>query len=69
METDEQKIHYALNLWANYIETGNVVLCAQDAQRQGERVKALDISQMKMVIRLRELAQMAATGKISVQNA
>lgn len=67
MENDESKIYYALTLWANYIETGNVVLDAQTAQKRGEKVNALDISQMKMVIRLRELAQMAATGKISVQ--
>lgn len=67
METDEQKIRFALDLWANYIETGHVTLCAKDAERLGDKVKALDLGQMKVVVRLRELAQMAETGKITVQ--
>ena len=67
METDEQKIYFALNLWANYIETGDVTLCAKDAERTGDKVKALDATQMKVIVRLRELAQMTAAGKITVQ--
>ena len=67
METDEQKIRFALDLWANYIETGHVVFCAKDMERRGEKVLVMDTAQMKAVVRLRELAQMAADGKITVQ--
>lgn len=68
METDEQKIYHALTLWANHIETGHITLGAQDAQKQGKTLNALEPSQMKIVLRLRELAQMALRGDISVQS-
>lgn len=66
MNTDEQKIGYALGLWANYIETGNILLCAEDAEKQGEKVKALNLEQMKTVVRLRDLAAKAYAGKITI---
>lgn len=56
-ETDDELIKRALGHWANHIETGNVVLSAQDAARTGERHEALSLDQMKLVIRLRELAE------------
>lgn len=68
METDTQKIYYALSLWANHIETGDIVLCAEDAKRQGREINALNPDQMKTVIRLRELAQMALVGRIQISS-
>lgn len=56
-ESDESLIRNALTMWANYIETGNVVLSAKDAQQARKPFKALDHQQMKLVIRLRELAE------------
>lgn len=56
VESDENLIHTALQMWANYIETGNVALTAKDAQNASKPFKALDLHQMKLVIRLRELA-------------
>ena len=63
METDGQLIHHALHMRANLIETGNPLFSAIDAQNQNRsrpahellQIKALDINQMKLVIRLREL--------------
>lgn len=66
MTTDEQKIYYALSMWANYIETGNICLGAEDARKQGMKTNPLDESQMRHVIRLRELARAALQGKVSI---
>ena len=44
-------------MWANYIETGNPVLTAQDAEKQKKPFKALSSDQMRLVVRLRELAE------------
>ena len=57
MKTDADLICNALHLWANYIETRNVLLSAQDAQAQNKPFKALSTDQMKLVVRLRELAE------------
>lgn len=54
---DNELIYYALCYWANYIETGDVARSGKDAEVMGKEVNALDIDQMKMVIRLRELAE------------
>lgn len=66
METDTSKIAYALGMWRNFIQTGDMSMSAEDAKRSGERVNALDIEQMKFVIRLDELAQKALQGKIKI---
>lgn len=55
-ETDEHLVRNALQMWANYIETGNVNLSAKDAQAARKPFRALGVDQMKLVIRLRELA-------------
>ncbi len=60
---DRQIIAYALDLWANFIQTGELTMSAQDAERAGEPIKALSTDQMKMVIRLRDLAAKARKGK------
>ena len=54
--SDESLIHNALQRWANYIETGTVTLTAKDAQQAKRPFKALDHQQMKLVVRLRDLA-------------
>jgi hypothetical protein len=45
-----------LQMWANWIETGDVILSATDAENMGKKVLALKVEQMKTVIELRELA-------------
>jgi hypothetical protein len=65
-EKDNEIIYQALIMWANHIETGNVNLSAKDAQdipnvdfcgnKKKSIIKALDLNQMKLVIRIRELA-------------
>ena len=54
----EQKsdIANSLRMWANYIETRDVVLSATDAQQIGRFIAALNTEQMKRVVQLRELA-------------
>jgi len=39
--TNSEIIQFALGLWTNYIETGNISLSAQDAQDQGSKFNAL----------------------------
>ena len=53
----ELKAH-ALRMWANFIETGDLTISATDAINSGQRnmLKSLDIFQMKLIIRLREMA-------------
>ena len=66
MKTDQEKISYALNVWANYIETGDVTLCAADAKHFGVQGKTLNKDQLALVKRLRELAALATTGRMTV---
>lgn len=54
--TDEELVAHALDMWANYIETSNIGLSANDAAEQKAKFNALSLDQMKLVIRLRELA-------------
>lgn len=54
--TDRQLTCHALTMWANYIETGDVVRSAADNANMKEPVKALTLDQMRMVVRLRDLA-------------
>lgn len=58
-QTDHELIRTALHLWANHIETGNVALSARDAVHAHKPFKALSNDQMKLVVRLRELAEKA----------
>ena len=57
-EKDYQIKFYALNMWANYIETGDVTLSAKDAINCGlpNKIQPLELEQQKLIIRLRELA-------------
>lgn len=48
---------FALNMWANHIETGSVVLSAQDALNMKlQHTKPLTEEQRKFVARLRKMA-------------
>lgn len=60
---DSELVFYALGYWANYVETGEITLSAQDAQNAKRPFKALSQDQMVMVLRLRNLAQAHLTGK------
>ena len=57
--TDLELIVHALNMWANYIETGDLVLSAQDVKNMmsADKIKSLSLEQIKIVVRLRELAK------------
>lgn len=54
--SNPELIAFALNMWANFIETDNVALSARDAQQSGQPYSALSADQMRLVIRLRDLA-------------
>ena len=53
---EKSDIACALRMWSNYIETKDVSLSAQDAERMKKPIKALSTEQMKFVMELRELA-------------
>ena len=54
--TDGQVIAHALDMWANYIESGDPVLSAKDKHDMGYTLQPLDTDQMKLIIRLRDLS-------------
>lgn len=54
--TDRELSAFALDMWANRIETGDSNLSGKDAEQRELSINALDLAQMKLVIRLRELA-------------
>lgn len=54
--TDNQLAAHALDMWANYVETGEVSLSAKDAAERKLHFNALTLEQMKGVVRLRDLA-------------
>lgn len=60
---DSELVFSALGYWANYVETGEITLNAQDAQNSKRPFNALSLDQMTMVLRLRNLAQAHLTGK------
>lgn len=55
---DVNVISYALSMWANHIETGDVTLSKQDCKNCGyaDRVKNLSNDQAFFVARLRHLS-------------
>lgn len=55
--SDNELAAYALDMWANYVETGEVNCSAKDAEERKRPFNALTMEQMKGVIRLRELAE------------
>lgn len=61
METDAQLIAFALNMYANWIETGNSFMSANNAIKRHELPKALNDDQRALVVRLRCLANKQMT--------
>lgn len=57
-ETDNEIISFAVNMWANHIETGDGTISAADAvnMNRKDKIKYLEPRQQKFVMRLRELA-------------
>lgn len=55
--SDQELIFEALSMKANLIETGDPNLSAMDAKEAKLPFNALDLNQMKLIIRLRELAE------------
>jgi hypothetical protein len=47
---------FALEMWANYIETGNRAMSARDVRGRGGALVPLETSQSAFVLRLRALA-------------
>ena len=54
--TDQQLISHALNMWANYVETGNVSMSAKTAKEMNEEVNTLNSRKKELVDRMRKLA-------------
>jgi len=63
VEDDGEVIHYALMMWINVIETGDYRFGAMDIGKcsKGKKVKALSIDQMKLILRLHDLAKRRIT--------
>jgi|5_EtaG_2_1085323.scaffolds.fasta_scaffold113600_4 hypothetical protein len=55
MYTDKELISRALNHWANYIETGNVILSRDRARSMNKEYNQLTHEQVNFVERLRIL--------------
>lgn len=72
--TDDELTSHALNLWANYIETGDVILSARDVSEQNTsrkpsdqlRIRARTDAQIELVRRIRALS--VARAMPSVKN-
>ncbi len=58
-DKDNELKAFALNLWANYIETDSVILSSRD----NVKLKKLADDQIKFVQRLRDLAKSELTSK------
>jgi len=54
---EREIIVVALQMRTNFIETGSVVLSAEDAVAQKKPVKALSTDQMRLIVRSRELVE------------
>lgn len=57
-DDEKYKIHSALNMWANYIETKTVTMSAIDAARsnKAKMIQSLSVGQHDLVRELRDLA-------------
>lgn len=58
LKTDQKLISSALNFWANWIETNDMAISANDAIKMGrpERIQILDLEQQEFIVRLRKLS-------------
>lgn len=54
--TDRELIRMALENYANWVETRNPLLSAEDYRQMGQKMKALDASAIRRAERLRALA-------------
>jgi hypothetical protein len=63
-DTDKAIVYQALVGYANWIETGNFLLSARDASERKEPFNALEPSQMRRVLRLRELADQCLSDRL-----
>lgn len=61
-DDDGVLLYLALVGHANWIETGDFLLSARDAEAQDKRFRALEPAQMRRVLRLRELAEACLGG-------
>jgi hypothetical protein len=71
-EHDSDLKAHALRMWGNYIETGDVLLSAQDAHGRNRslppraqiKIQPLSTDQTKLVARLRQLAAQELKSRI-----
>lgn len=58
-KTDREVIIYALTMWQNYIQTGDVLQNPDDAKNCGEskKIKSLTIDQMEFLVRIEKIKQ------------
>lgn len=63
-----EMIYRALSMWANYVETGDVVMSAKDAERckMMNKIKTLDTDQMRMLLEIKDLAGEVLSGEIKI---
>ena len=59
--TDGELAAFALQQWANRIETGDPSLTQVDCENQGLEFKALDRNQMELILRIRRVADRCQT--------
>ncbi len=55
--SDSHLIYWALNMWANLMETGDVTFGAVDADNMKLKINPLTTDQMRRIVRLRDLSQ------------
>lgn len=55
-QPDNMIRYQSLTYWANWIETGNMHLSAADAKERGEPYNVLHTDQMRLIVRLRDMA-------------
>jgi hypothetical protein len=63
--SDKYLVFSALNVWANYIETGNPAVSGESLAKAGENAqsKALTPDQMRLILRLRDLSVKIMNGE------
>ena len=67
-DTRKEVVTHALDMWANYIETGTVTMGAADAIRCGKPgiIQPLNLDQQEHVVKLRKLQQLLLSTTVHV---
>ena len=65
-ETREKRVAFALNAWANHIETGNITFSATDAKKMHKKPRPLNTEKRVFVAKLREESMQFTMGQLTV---